>query len=821
MTKHSLAKRRWNMLDTIGQDLGFAIRSMRRNRGVATLAVVTLALGIGASTAMFSVIDSVLLQPLPFERPEEIVLVNPTIEEWRSHPSLHTSWRRGRFSPPELAAWLARQRSFEAAGGYMATTARLPSGTGSVQVPVAQATTGVFTALGVRPVLGRLPGDWEPEPAVLLTHDFWRSRFGGDSSVVGSDIRLNDEPVRVIGVLPPRFELVGVDVDLWRPLAVDVGGSAGLGNHFLKALGRLRSGVTREQAAQEMARLLADVTAADAGHNTHGANIVSPVQQATERARTPLLILAAAAVLLLLAACANVALLLLGAGADRVRELAVRQALGARRARIALQLLVESVVLSISGAGAGLLFASGAVRLVVRLAPDGVPRLGDAGVDLRTFGFAALAAVATGVLVGCFPALSLSRVDAAESLRAGASTLGRGRLQGGIVVVELALATVLLVGAGLLTRTMIELQRVRPGFDADGLFTVQLTLPWDRFYRPGVEDRDAEVQLRAYIGRLTEAVRTVPGVEAVALSSDMPFSDDRGTNAVEPEGYQPALGELVDAARRFVSGSYFQVMRIPALQGRVLGPADDHPAAERVMVVSDRFAGHFWPGGRWLNRRVGFWGETYRVVGVIADTREHDLRGDDDKLKFYVPGRESANLGDNLLFRTSVPPEALLPALRERIWNVDPGIVISDAMPMRQRIARSLAADRYRTRLMVAFSGAAAFFSLLGVYGVMSRGVVRRRREIGMRLALGAGRRHVLSLVLGEAARIGAVGAALGVGGALVATRVLESLIWGVPRLDPVTYVGAALGLLGLAMMASFAPALRAAGVEPVEAIRS
>ena len=806
------------MLDTIRQDLGFAIRSMRRNGGVAALAVVTLALGIGASTAMFSVIDSVLLQPLPFERPEEIVLVNPTIEEWKNHPSLHASWRQGRFSSPELAVWLAEQRSFEAAGGYMTTTARLPSGMGSEQVPVALATTGVFAALGVRPMLGRLPEDREMEPAVLLTHDFWRSRHGSDSSIVGRDIRLNDEPVRVIGVLPPHFELVGVDADLWRPLAVD--GRSGLRNHFLKALGRLRAGATREQAAQEMSRLLTGVTGADAGHDTHGANIVSPVQQATERARTPLLILAAAAALLLLAACANVALLLLGAGADRVRELAVRQALGARRARIALQLLVESVVLSIAGAGAGMLVATGAVRLVVRLAPDGVPRLGDVGVDLRTFGFAALAAVVTGVLVGCFPAFSLSRIDAAESLRAGASELGRGRLQRGIVVVELALATVLLVGAGLLTRTMIELQRVRPGFDADGLFTVQLTLPWDRFYRPGVEDRDAEAQLLAYVGRLTEAVRTVPGVETVALSSDMPFSDDRGTNAVEPEGYQPAPGELVDAARRFVSGNYFQVMRIPALQGRVLGPADDHSAAERVMVVSDRFGRHFWPDGRWLNRRVGFWGETYRVVGVIADTREHDLRGDDDKLKFYVPGREFRNLGDNLLFRTSVPPQALLPALRERIWSVDPGIVISDAMPMRQRIAGSLAADRYRTRLMVAFSGAAAFFSLLGVYGVMSRAVARRRREIGMRVALGAQRGHVLSLVLGQAARIGAVGAVLGVGGALLATRMLESLVWGVPRLDPITHVGAALALLGLSLVASCAPALRAAGVEPVEAIR-
>jgi putative ABC transport system permease protein len=817
---HHPADRRWSMLDVIRQDLAFAARSMRRRRGVALLAILTLALGVGASTAMFSVVDSVLLRPLPFEEPERIVMVNPTIEEWKDHPSLHDSWRDGRFSPPELHDWLARQRSFEAAGGYTATSARVPSGDGSERIPIAAATAGLWKALRVQPLLGRLPTDDEPEQVAVLSHRFWRTRMGGDPAAVGRDILLNDRPVRVIGVLPPEFALVGVEAEVWQRIVV-TGTNDNLTNHFLEAVGRLREGVTVAQAEQETTRLLRATSGGDAGHVTHGAFVVSPVQQATEEIRVPLLVLAAASLLLLLAACANVALLLLGAGAERVRELAVRQALGARKARVALQLLVESLVLGIAGAAAGVLVAAGAVRALVAIMPEGVPRVGDVGVDLRTFGVAGLLAVATGVLVGCFPAFSLSRGDAAEALRAGATTLARGRLQRAVVVVELALATVLLVGAGLLTRTMSELQQVRPGFDTERLLTMQLSLPYDRFFRPGVHPDSAAAELRAYTERLVEAVRTVPGAEGLALSSDMPYSGDRGTNPIEPEGFQPAPGEVIDAARRFVSGNYFDVMRIPVLQGRPLAPADDQPGAERVMVVTDRLARHFWPDGRWLDRTVGFWGERYRVVGVIADTREHDLRGDEDRFKFYVPGSASGNLGDNLLIRTTTAAELLLPMLRERVWRVDRAIVITDAVPMEERIAHSLAAERYRMRLMLAFSVMAAGFSLLGIYGVMSQAVARRRRELGLRMALGAQRERILSLVLGEAARIGTVGAALGVAGALVATRVLESLIWGVPRLDPLTYGGAAAVLLGLTIVAALAPAHRASTVEPMGVLRS
>jgi hypothetical protein len=289
---------------------------------------------------------------------------------------------------------------------------------------------------------------------------------------------------------------------------------------------------------------------------------------------------------------------------------------------------------------------------------------------------------------------------------------------------------------------------------------------------------------------------------------------------VEPEGYQPAEGELIDTARRFVTGNYFDVLRIRPMRGRAFEMADENPGAEPVMVVTDAFARHFWPEGRWLDRRVGFREVSYRVVGVIADTREHDLRGDRDRYKFYVPARRPGDIGDNLLIRTALPAQQLLPMVRERIWAVDPGIVIEDAMPMRDRIARSLAGDRYRMRLMTAYSVAAALFALLGIYGVMTRAVARRRQELGLRLALGAQPGRVFSIVLGGAVRMGVLGVACGIGLALLATRVMESLIWGVPRLDPLTNAAAGGLLLGLTLLAALVPAYRAARVEPMRAIR-
>jgi putative ABC transport system permease protein len=815
------AERGWAPIDVFRQDLRFGVRAMRRSRGVAGLVVLTLALGVGASSAMFSIIETVLLRPLPFDRPEQIVFVHPTLEEWRTNPSLSSEWQLGRFSPPELRTWLERQQSFDAAGGYSVWRARVPRGTGSERIQVGRATAGFWRALRVTPALGRLPIAADAtEPVAVLTHDFWVSNFGSDAAVVGKTFRLNDSPVRVVGVLPSTFALVDASADLWQPYEPPSNDKE-LNNHMLLAVGRLRDGVSLARAEQELASILRGVAAVDPKHITHGAHLVAPVAQATAKIRVPLLILAAASLILLVAACANVALLLLGTGADRLRELAVRQALGAKKSRIVVQLLTESVVLGGGGAIAGMVVAAAVTRVLVAIMPAGIPRLGDVRVDLRTFLLASLLAIVTSIVAGCFPAVSLSRVSAGESLRTGATTQGRGRLQHAIVVAELALATVLLVGAGLLTRTLAVLQRVQPGFDPTGVVAVQLNLPWDRFYPPNGNADSSRARAAAFISKIADEVRSIPGVSNVAFASDMPYSGDRGTNAVQPEGYRPPKGEVVDAARRFVTSAYFDLLRIRPLQGRVLGPDDTRPGAERVMVVTDAFARHFWPDGRWLDRTVGLWDESYRVVGIIADTHEHDLRGDEDRFKFYVPARVGDEAADNILVRTRMDPALLAPVLRDRIWRVDASIVIEDVMPLTERMARSLTDDRYRMRLMVAFSIAAGCFALFGVYGVISRTVVRRRRELGLRVALGAPRSSILSLVLGDAARIALVGVAIGAIAALFASRVLASIVWGVPPSDPVSFAAAGIALLTVTVIAATIPARRATRVEAMIVMRS
>lgn len=804
-------------IDQWSHDVRFGLRSMRRNRVVTVLAVLTLAAGVGASTAMYSVIDSVLLRPLPFDHPEQIVLVNPTIVEWRNNPSLHEVWEHGRFSDPEMRAWLAGQQSFAAAGAYVQTSARVASGAGSERVATARSTPGLWSALGAHAALGRLPAANETDSTVVVTYAFWQSHLGGDTAAVGRPLVVDDHAMRVVGVLPKQFELVGVPADLWLPLSIS---SSELDNHSLAAVARLKPGVSVERAGDELTRILHGVDAVEATHNTHTAHIVSPVREATTAVRGPLLVLSIAAAVLLVAACASVALLLLGVGADRVGELAVRQALGARRQRIVAQLLIESVVLSAVGAAAGVVVAIGATRMLVAHAPPGVPRIEQASVDLHSFAMAALLAIATGLVVGCVPAFSLSRVDAGEALRGGATTARTGKLQRGIVAAELALATVLLVAAGLLTRTMVELQRVKLGFEPDGVFTLRVQLPMEKFYRRGLSYDSSAAALDGYIGRVADALRAVPGVTDVARTSSMPFSSDRSTNSVEPEGYTPAPGEIVDVARRYVTPNYFSMLRIRPLQGRVLSGQDDGADAERVMVVTDEFARHFWPDGRWVGRIVGFRDAKYRVVGVIANTREQNLRGDEDTYKFFVPARVGGDVNGNFLLRTTVPAAALLPAVRERIWGIDPAMAIVSAMALSERVDRSLADDRYRMTLMSVFSIVAAVFALLGIYGVMSRSVARRRREMGLRTALGASRGRVVWMVLVEACWIGVVGAVSGIGLAVAGSRLLERMIWGVARVDVATY-GAVGGLLLVAtVVAAIGPARDAARTDLMRVLR-
>lgn len=821
----------WSRRGRLWQDLRFAFRALRRRPAYAALAILTIGLGVGASAAMFSVVDGVLLRPLPYPHPDQLVMVYTTIPEWRGHASLGAFWDRGVFSYPEFVDWRTRQQSFQAAAALSHRTVTVTGGSVPERIQMELASPSLFPMLGIAPARGRLLTTADGTGvggAVLLSYRYWQSRFGGRADVVGREIVLDDVSRTVVGVLPREsvtrlrgLDLDGADrvADVWSPITGPPHESQ-RGNHMYRVLARLRTGVTLAQAQDETGRLLLAIS--PPGHFQHGAQVLPYLGEVTRSVRAPLLILETASILLLLVACISTAALLLGAGADRERELAVRQALGAGRGRLAGQLLTESLVLACLGGGVGILLALAVQRVLVRLAPAGVPRIDTVQVDFRVVAFAALVSAASGVLFGLVPALRLSGASPAASLRGErVARGGRGGLQSGLVVLELALATVLLAGAGLLTRTMVTLNRVDPGFDPNGLLTVRVAPAYDRF--PFAKDPEAAATaLGRYFDDIVGPLRSLPGVTGVAITSNLPYSGDRSTNDIEPEGYVPAPGEVLEGERRFVSWNYLHVMRMPLLAGRLFTAADDRPDAAPVMVVASALARHFWPGESAVGKSLSFNDQRYAIVGVVADVRDRDLRGDAG-LKYFVPRRLEGVYGygvGSIVIRSTGDPAALIPAVRRRIWSVDPDLPISSIVSMDERIAGSLAEQRYRMRLMLAFAALAAIFALTGVYGVVSRSVARRTRELGIRMALGARQDRVLAAVLGQGLRLAAFGGLLGLLVSLAANRVLTRFLYGTRPSDPVTLVVVALFLLVTASAAVLGPARRATRVDPVRALR-
>ena len=804
-----------------------AARGLHRRRAVSALAVLTFGLGIGASTAMFSVVDAVLLKPLPYAQPDELAYVFPTIEEWKNDPVLSRSWERGYWSQYEIQQYFGRQKSFSAIGAYNAGSARVRKARGSERIPTSRVTASLAGALGVAPMLGRFFTNEETEPVIILSYSFWQSWFGADPNVVGKTVEVDGTRNTVIGVMPRSFELAEAPAQILMPLPIAASSdySGMMGNHmYPKVIGRLRPGVTPEFAQTEASAVLSSVAPNTPKHrSTHHARVTRPLDELTKNVRTPLLLLSSASVVLLIVACANVALLLLGNGLERRQELAVRGALGAGGTRIARQLLTETLVLCGAGALLGLLMAMVLSKALIHLAPEGLPRIDHVAIDPRTLAFTIGLTALIGVIVGMVPALSLSRVDPASILRAATTVGGRRRVQSAVIVLELALATVLLVGAGLLTRTMSRLESVQPGFNANNLLTVQMALPYDRFANmPGVKNsNDMGLKVDAYFTALLQELRGVPGIEAVATTTSMPFSSRSGSGPVEPEGYVAAPDEIIDAEWHFISGNYFSVLEIAALEGRTFVDADNRLDGEKTMVVDENFARRFWPDRRWLDRHVTMWGTTYRVIGVVPHVVQRDVRGEKNDVRFYIPGRQAVSSDGDLLIRTQGDPSALMAAVRNRLWQYDPDIAITSMMPMRERIAGTVADYRYRMRLMVAFAGLAAMFSVLGVYGITNRSVAHRTQELGIRLALGARRTTVLSHVLGGGVRLALFGGVAGLALSFYLVRLVQSMLWGVPATDVTTFVAIGVAVVVMCVIGTLQPALRASRLDPMVALRN
>ncbi len=794
-------------MNRLVRDLRFAARTLLRSPGFALVAVLTLAVGIGATTAIFSVLYAVVLRPLPFPEPERLVSLSettPTGEDFSTSEPNYLDFREQARSFAHLAALTDHEVAL--------LGEREPERLQGVAV-----TPNYFAALGVAPAIGRafLAEEAGPGAAVaVLSHALWAARFGADPGAVGRPIDLGGEPFTVVGVMPEGFVSPG-DPDIWLPLAPSAG--AEREDHALAMVGRLAPGVSSEAAAAEMRAIAARLGERYPATNGGWSVRLEPLRERMlggELTRT-LWVLMGAVGLLLLLMCANLANLLLARGVSRRREMGLRAALGAGPARLAGQLLAESLLLAAAGAAAGLLVAAWGVPLVRLLLPPETPRLAEIGVDGAVLSFTLAASVLCALLFGIFPALQASSSDVRTALREGSrgsSAAGR-RVRDALVIGEVALAMTLLVAAMLLAGSFLRLQAVATGFADAEVLAVPLTLPGPQFEEHGEMARVlAEVEAR---------LRALPGVSAVGATNVAPLEGGGTVGNLSVEGRPSGPGETSFARWRSVTAGFFEAAGVSLLRGRTLEPADFAPDAPAAIVVTDAFARRLFPGEDPIGRRVamGVNGTNWRtIVGMVEDVRDIRLAEAPQPL-FFLP-----EVGGwpwmTLLVRTAADPAPLAPAVRSAIWSVGPTLAIPTVEPISAARRDAMSGPRFNLLLMAAFAAVALFLAVIGVYGIMSHTVLRRTREIGIRIALGARPERVLRMVVGRGLRLVLAGVAVGAVAALAFARLLGSLLFETAPSDPATLAGTAALLTGVALAAAWVPARRAARADPMEALR-
>jgi putative ABC transport system permease protein len=794
------------------QDVRYAVRRLLKSPGFALVAVGALTLGIGANTAIFSVVNSVLLRPLPYPEPEQLVQV------WESRPRMNMP--RSEVAPHEFLAWAERSQSFRQLAANDLTEYNLTGRGEPERVTGALVTAGYFPLFGVSPAQGRTFLAEEDQPGkdnvVVLGHELWRSRFNSDPSVVGQSVSLDGVPCTVVGVMPRGFRLPD-GAGLARPIAFTVEDRAKAGSHFLNVYGRLKEGVALAQAGGEMAtvagRVEQDFGDVNAGHRV----VLVPLhEQVVGGARTALLVLLGAVGLVLLIACANVANLLLARAAGRRREVAVRAALGASRWRIVRQLLAESVLLSALGGAAGLLLAVWGVDLLVSLDPTGVQRAGEVTLDWRVLGFTFGLSLLTGLLFGLAPALQASKADFNESLKEGgrsAQGLGRSRLRGALVVSEVALTLVLLVGAGLLVKSFRQLLAVDSGLDPHGVLTLDVSLPQAKYAE--------RQQITSFYERLIEQAAALPGVEAAGAVSVLPLAGNDNSNFVQIEGRPPQpAGQALRAGRRNVSADYFRALGIPVKRGRAFN-ASDAKDAPPVVVINESLARSFFAGEDAVGKRIrtGEKSPWVEVVGVVGDVRHRGLDVE-TRPEMFFPHLQTPSRQMTLVVRAAGDPAALAGPLRVRVRELDRDQPVGNVKTMETWVAESVASRRFSVLLLGVFACVAAGLAALGLYGVVSYSVAQRTHEIGLRVALGARPRDVLRLVIRQGMTLTLLGTAVGLLAALALTRVMSGLLFGVGATDLATFVAVPLMLLTVALLACYLPARRATKVDPMVALR-
>ena len=791
------------------QDIKYGARVLLKQPAFTAVAVLTLALGVGANTAIFSVVNGVLLRPLPYPAPARLVTARQNI------------------SLANLEEIKAQAQSFQTVGGAVLQPLDYTGGGEPVQVEAALVTHEYFDVLGARAAAGRVlaaeDDRFDAERAVVLSHGFWQRHLGGREVTRGTTLPLSGQTYTVVGVLAPDFAAPHGAPEVWAALrAVNPAAAKARGVHFLRTYWRLAEGASHEQAQAEL-DLIAGRLAAQYPDENKGRRFVlmSLHERLVGEVRPALFILFGAVGLVLLIACANFANLLLARSASRGQEMAVRAALGAGRWRLTRQLLTESLLLALAGGACGLLLATWGVDLLVAFEPDGLPRLAsirvDASVLLFTFGLSTL----TGLVFGLAPALASARADLSGALKEGGRKVTGGprarRLRAALVVAELAVALVLLVCAGLLVKGFWRLRAVEPGFDAAGLLTMRVELPEARY-------REIPAQ-NEYRRRVLEAVGSLPGARA-ALVSELPLGGSSLHHNFVVEGRPPvAPGEEPELYSRSVAGDYFGVMGIPLKRGRALTPQDDE-RAPLVGVVNERFARDYFDGAdpvgarlRWARAEEVEW---ITVVGVVGDVRHFGL-DQPEEAAVYTPYAQSGMAWKrwmNVVVKSGQDATALAGAVKGKIWSADAQVPVSRVRTMREVMAASVARQRLSMTLLGVFAGVALVRASVGIYGVISYTVAQRTHEIGVRSALGARRRDVLRLVVGQGLGYALAGAGLGLLLALFATRLLAGLLYGVGAADPAVYAAVSLLLVAVALVACYVPARRAMKVDPMEALR-
>ena len=811
-------------MGTFGQDIKYGIRMLLKSPGLSIVATIALALGIGANTAIFSVVNAVLLKPLPFPNSDALMRV---YEKDQRRGLL-----RGAYSYPNFFDLREQNHVFEHVAAYHDGDFIMTGRGEPVRISGGVVTADLFSVLGTAPVLGRtfLPNEDKPTETgrvVVLSERLFASRFNSDASVLNKQITLDGKQYTVVGVMPHAFEfpIQNEPLDLWTTIADDAAGdspvTAQRGAHFLRVIARLKPGVTESQAQAEADTIAARLEQQYPDENTHkGIHVESALKALVGDIRPALLILLGAVACVLLIACANVANLLLARAMTRHKEMAVRSALGASRLRVVRQLLTESVLLSLAGGVLGLILAVWWSDLLIALGKKDIPRAIQIGLDWRVLGFTLGVSVLTGLVFGLVPALHLSKTQLTESLKEGRGAgagARKNRVRGVLVVAELAIAVVLLVGAGLLIQSLWRLQHVNPGLQPENILTFNLSLPDVRY--------PSEKQVRFYRDLIVR-MRSLPGVQSASAVMPLPLSGDRFSISFQIEGRPVAPKDEPSADLFIAETNYFRTMGIPIIKGRDFEDRDQHTSTP-VIIITEQFARQYFPGenpvGKRIHPGISTWDNedsTMReIIGVAGDVRNRALNTE-PKPAYYMPQSQLPFTQLIAVVKSTNDPRALTGSLTREVRAMDPELPIFSVKTMEEYISSSVAAPRFNTTLLSIFAAVALVLTIIGLYGVMSYSVAQRTNEIGIRMALGAQTRDVLGLIVKDGMKLVLLGLVLGISGALGLTRLLSTLLFGVTTRDPVTFVAIAALLSFVAILACYIPAWRATRVDPLEALR-